>query len=137
MPFAASWDLFKRQRGMLPQILFYLCLGDAVSRHDFRILYAERNERRSAAETPHVQMTHSMVHCDDLGQRRKRLFTPVPGGLHRQKPADAANRDGALFRLKTHLDVIRLPRTLLFVIAEAHRVLPRPAERRTIGFART
>ena len=39
-------------------------------------------------------------------------------------------------RLETELDVIRLPRAFFLIFAEAHRVLARPTEGRTIGIAR-
>ena len=136
MAFAPRRNFGKFERRVFPEIIFDLLFGDAVARHDLRVFDAERDERRAAAEAADVEMAHAVVHANDFGERRERLLAAIAGSVNRQKTVDAEHRHGAVFRFETELDVVRLPRTLFLIFAEAHGVLARPTERRTIGVAR-
>src|SRR3990172_9718027 len=136
MTFAPGRNFAKLQRGMLPEIIFDLLLGDAVPRHDLGVFDAEGSERRAAAEAADVEVAHAAVHADHFGERSQRLLAAAPGGVDRQKTVDAEYRHRALFRLKTELDVIRLPGAFLLILAEAHGVFSRPAEGGAVRFSR-
>src|SRR5437773_11519779 len=136
MAFASSRNICERHRRMFPEVLFHLRLGDSVPRHDLRIFYAQRHERRSSAKAADIDVTHAVKHGEHLGKRRKRLLTATAGRVNGQKAIDAEHRDSTVLSSKPHLHVIGLPRAFLLIFTEAHGVFPGPAERRTIRIAR-
>src|SRR5215207_6770236 len=121
---------------MLPEIILDLLLGDAISSHDLRVFDAESNERRAAAEAADIKMAYAVVHLYNFCQRRERLLATIARSVNRQETVDAENRHRTVIRFETHLDVIRLPRAFLLIFAEAHGVLARPTEGRTVGVTR-
>src|ERR1043165_4049342 len=135
MALAPSWKLGELQGRVLPEIVFDLLFGNAIPRHDLSVLDAERDQRRSAAETPNIEMADAVMHFDHISQGRKGLLATIAGGVDRQKTIDAEHGHGAFIRFETKLHVIRLPRAFLLVFTETHRVLAGPAEGGPVGFS--
>src|SRR5689334_25179947 len=103
---------------MLPEIVFDLFFGNAIARHNLSILDAQRDQRRSAAETANIEMTDAVMHLNDFSQGRKGLLAPIAGSVDRQKTIDAEHGHGAFIRFETKLHVIRFPRIFLLVLTE-------------------